>query len=105
MGKGVIIRSRRHNQVDIFVAPGAHLEIGDGAFLNQGVRIGCFHEVRIGEGCAIGDEVVILDSDFHSVDAAPARTGRATCSIRTPLRRSGRLWRRRGAAETVMRRH
>ena len=42
------------------------MTIGDRVFLNEGVRIACSCEVRIGDGCQIGDESVILDNDFHA---------------------------------------
>jgi acetyltransferase-like isoleucine patch superfamily enzyme len=65
IGRELVVRSRRWNRVDIFVDHKARLEIGDGVFVNQGVRIACCDRIEIGDGCLIGDETVILDNDFH----------------------------------------
>ncbi len=67
VGDGLCIRSRRIHPVEISVASEARLSIGSGVFLNQGVRIACTAGVFIGDNCQIGDETVILDSDFHGV--------------------------------------
>lgn len=67
IGERIIIRSQRHNRVEISIAPTAQLYIGDDSFLNQGVRIACSKEIRIGKRCAIGDESVILDNDYHGM--------------------------------------
>lgn len=44
------------------------MTLGGGCFLNQGVRIACTRRVVIGEGCLLGDEALIYDSDFHGID-------------------------------------
>ena len=80
VGDGLVIRSRRFNQVEISVAAQAQLEFGNHVFLNQGVRIACTLDVSIGDNALIGDETVILDSDYHGVansptKAAPVRIG------------------------------
>jgi maltose O-acetyltransferase len=61
--------------VEISVAANADLRIGDGVFINQGVRIACTQGIRIGNGCQIGDESVILDTDFHEAGSAPTKCG------------------------------
>ncbi len=73
VGSGLTIRSRPHNRVDISVALGADLRIGDGVFINQGVRIACSKEIRIGNACLIGDESVILDTDYHGAGSAAVK--------------------------------
>jgi acetyltransferase-like isoleucine patch superfamily enzyme len=73
VGDGLVIRSRRFNQVEISVAPQGHLEVGNHVFLNQGVRIACTLDVRIGDNALIGDETVILDSDYHGVANSPTK--------------------------------
>jgi acetyltransferase-like isoleucine patch superfamily enzyme len=74
IGKNLIIRSRPHNQVEIFAGQNARLRIGNDSFINQGVRISCAHEITIGNHCLIADETVILDSDYHAVGTIPVKT-------------------------------
>ncbi|HSI68466.1 MAG TPA: acyltransferase [Planococcus sp. (in: firmicutes)] len=50
----------------ITVEEGAALQIGSG-YLNSNSRIYCFKEITIGHGVAISEEVVIRDSDNHSI--------------------------------------
>lgn len=73
VGDNLVVRSRKFNQVEIFVASGARLQFGDSVFLNQGVRIACSKEIRIGNGCLIADESVILDNDYHGVHGGEAK--------------------------------
>ncbi len=73
-GDDLTIRSREHNQVEISVAPKARLEFGNNVFLNQGVRIACSLEIRLGDNVLVGDETVILDNDYHGVANAEAKT-------------------------------
>jgi maltose O-acetyltransferase len=75
VGDGLVIRSRAHNRVDIAVALGAELQLGDDVFINQGVRIACASDIRIGNRCQIGDESVLLDSDYHGIGSAAVKTG------------------------------
>ena len=55
----------------ITVAPGATLSLASG-YANYGLRLECYRSVRIGYGVAIGPEVMIRDSDNHSVDGKPS---------------------------------
>ena len=73
IGKGLYIRSRNHNRVEISVLKEGHLEIGEHVFINQGARIVAAGEVVIGNNVLIGDEVIILDADFHGVGERPAK--------------------------------
>lgn len=50
----------------ITVEEGATLKLGSG-YLNSNSRIYCFKGITIGEGVAISEEVVIRDSDNHSI--------------------------------------
>lgn len=50
----------------ITVEEGATLQIGSG-YLNSNSRIYCFKEITIGDDVAISEEVVIRDSDNHSI--------------------------------------
>jgi len=70
VGDGLFLRSGRPREVTLCVAQHAKLTLGNKVFINQGVRIVCTTEISIGDGCQIGDEVVILDDDFHPVDGA-----------------------------------
>ena len=48
---------------------GAELEIGDDAFINDGVNICASQSIKIGKSVKIGDMTFIYDSDFHSVSS------------------------------------
>lgn len=48
--------------------PEAEIRIGKSTFINQDTAISAMISVSIGDRCLIGDQVSILDSDFHSVD-------------------------------------
>jgi acetyltransferase-like isoleucine patch superfamily enzyme len=48
-GDNLVIRSRHSNQTEIFAGKGARLKIGSDVFINQGVRIVCSTDVRIGD--------------------------------------------------------
>lgn len=74
VGNGLSVRSRAHNRVEISVAAGADLRVGDRVFINQGVRIACSNRVDIGPGCFLGDEVVILDADYHPAGGVVSKT-------------------------------
>lgn len=66
-GDQLFLRSFFFKPIEIFVGKGARLEFGDRVFVNQGARIVATLDVYIGSDCHIGDEVVIMDSDFHGV--------------------------------------
>ncbi len=68
-GSGVILRSSWHRPIALSVMSSeATLTIGQGAFLNWGVDIGLACKVVIGANALIGDDVVIYDSDWHTID-------------------------------------
>lgn len=48
-------------------APGAKIRIGDGVGIS-GATIYARKEITIGDNCAIGGNVKILDNDFHPID-------------------------------------
>lgn len=50
------------------VRSGGFVSIGARSFINSGVEIQSAISVTIGEGCLIGDEVIIQDTTFHEVD-------------------------------------
>jgi acetyltransferase-like isoleucine patch superfamily enzyme len=53
--------------IELCAMPGGELVIGDGTFINRGVCLCARKSIRIGRDCAIGNDVLVLDSDFHQV--------------------------------------
>lgn len=51
---------------DIHIFRGGQLELNDG-FINSYSKIECHKYIKIGENCAIGPYVIILDSDGHQL--------------------------------------
>lgn len=72
-GDNLVIRSRAHEKVEIFVAPNAQLMIGNNVFINQGVRIVCTTSISLGDECLLGDESLLIDNDYHGVGGNPPR--------------------------------
>ncbi len=70
-----MIRSNSRKIVGLHCGRNASLYLEDKCFLNQGVHISCSEMVRIGTGTILGDEVLIIDNDFHGVDGGPIKTG------------------------------
>ena len=50
----------------IYINKGAHLHLGSG-YINHNVNISVFKEVSIGNQCVISENVVIRDSDNHTI--------------------------------------
>lgn len=67
IGKRLYLRSIYYNPIEIWVHKGAELEIADSVFINRGVRIISTVKISIGKNVKIGDETIIMDSDFHGV--------------------------------------
>jgi len=68
----------------IDVGPGASLTIGNGSYLSPYVRVIASLPMTIGERCAIGWDVQILDDDFHDFvgdPLAPARSSHAPVQV------------------------
>ena len=53
-------------------SPGASISIGDRTYINRRTEIKCQHKVLIGNECAISWDVVIMDTDYHSIDGKPS---------------------------------
>lgn len=78
-GVHVINRGGRIECENVSFFPGVRLEclrggriiIGDGTYLNRNTEIIAQQEVRIGRHCKIAWDVVIMDTDQHSVDGQP----------------------------------
>lgn len=49
-------------------SPGAIVTIGNDSFLNRRTEIMCKERVTIGNNCSISWDVLITDSDYHSID-------------------------------------
>jgi acetyltransferase-like isoleucine patch superfamily enzyme len=73
--KGLYIRSRNYNRVEISVGKEGRLRIGENVFINQGARIVASTTVTIGSDTHIGDESIIIDNDFHGVGSGPPKKG------------------------------
>ena len=63
IGSGLYLRSKDYNRIEISVFPDGFLRIGNNVFLNQGAK----SEIIIGNNVLVGDDVIIIDSDFHEV--------------------------------------
>lgn len=50
--------------------PGSVVTVGEGSVLGNNTAVIAVQRVAIGDGCLIGDHVLILDSDFHHADPA-----------------------------------
>lgn len=66
VGRHVTILSQLH-KVSLGVYPGATLVLGDHVFINNGTIISAKERVELGEGCALGYHVLVMDSDQHPV--------------------------------------
>jgi acetyltransferase-like isoleucine patch superfamily enzyme len=62
--------------------PGAELRVGDGVRMS-GTTICAAERVVVGDRCVIGANVTIVDTDFHSLDAAIRSTPGDFASART----------------------
>lgn len=50
----------------------AYLEIGNKTFINEGTKILVYDSCIIGSNCAVSYDVLISDSDVHSIDDKPS---------------------------------
>ncbi|MCH8567108.1 MAG: acyltransferase [Balneolales bacterium] len=58
-----------YSGVRIEIGEKAILQIGDGTYLNRNTLIVCEEAIRIGKNCKIAWDVIIMDSDLHSINA------------------------------------
>jgi acetyltransferase-like isoleucine patch superfamily enzyme len=64
----------------VVVDKGARLELGSG-YINHNTSIACFSDIKIGYNVAIADNVIIRDSDNHTIvsgkhpDTMPVKIG------------------------------
>jgi acetyltransferase-like isoleucine patch superfamily enzyme len=74
IGQNILIRSTASHQVELYCRKDATLCIEDSVFINQGVHIACCNKIVLGESCLLADEVLIMDSDFHGIAGASAKS-------------------------------
>lgn len=55
-----------HRGTNVILHKSAHLSIGNQTYLN-GASIDCSREIRIGEYCAIAENVRIMDNSWHNI--------------------------------------
>lgn len=68
----------------IYVNKGAHLILGSG-FCNHNLNISCFQKIEIGENVSISENVVIRDSDNHSIEGSSR-------SVTSPVKIGNNVW-------------
>lgn len=68
LGDRVRIRAT-HVPVELASYPTGILSIGSKTFINSGVSICAQQSVSIGDNCAIGNYTLIMDTDFHQINA------------------------------------
>ena len=67
LGQKVRVRAT-HLPVELAAMPGGVLTIGDRTYINSGASICAQESVTIGERCAIGNQVLVMDTDFHAIE-------------------------------------
>lgn len=66
---------------EICVYPNAKLELGYG-YINAGTQIRCMDHIKIGNQCAIGRNVMIMDFDAHHIRYDDGSENRYTAEIK-----------------------
>jgi acetyltransferase-like isoleucine patch superfamily enzyme len=56
--------------LELATGPEGHLEIGEGTFINYGCSLHADLSVRIGARCSLGTYCMLMDNDFHSLNAS-----------------------------------
>ncbi len=67
-----------YSGVRLEIGPSATLLIGNGTYLNRNTLIICEDRVEIGNNCKIAWDVIIMDSDLHSIKDSPI-TNKPVC--------------------------
>jgi acetyltransferase-like isoleucine patch superfamily enzyme len=82
--RGAVVRigpgfKARWGLMIVLLHPETEVHIGRDTFINDGSKLYAEERIEIGDGCAIGWNVSIMDSDFHELDGekriAPVRIG------------------------------
>jgi len=53
--------------IELSAVSGGEILVGDNTYINRGVCLCARAMIRIGSECALGNDVLVLDSDFHRV--------------------------------------
>lgn len=65
---------------EIWVYPGGELSLGYG-YINAGAQVRCMERIEIGDQCAIGRNVLIMDFDAHEITYENGATNRITAPV------------------------
>lgn len=65
---------------EIWVYPNGKLTLGHG-YINAGTQLRCMESITIGDGCAIGRNVLIMDFDAHEITYEDGSKNRITAPI------------------------
>lgn len=65
---------------EIWVYPKGKLTLGHG-YINAGTQLRCMERITIGDGCAIGRNVLIMDFDAHEITYENGTKNRITAPI------------------------
>lgn len=65
---------------EVWVYPGGKLQLGYG-YANAGAQIRCMEHICIGNHCAIGRNVMIMDFDAHEITYSDGRKNRVTAPV------------------------
>lgn len=90
--KGVF---QEYYDCEIWVYPNAQLHVS-GGYINAGTQVRCMERISIGDGCAIGREVLIMDFDAHEITYEDGRKNRVT----SPVTIGNHVW--IGARATIL---
>lgn len=68
---------RTSGQVRLTADDGGSISIGNNVFFNANVGIACCSKIEIGDGVMIGNDTLLMDSDYHDVNdrSHPGKTG------------------------------
>ncbi|HXK17294.1 MAG TPA: DapH/DapD/GlmU-related protein [Polyangiaceae bacterium] len=74
--------------LELSVGSGGTLQIGDRVLINHGCSLGATKLIRIGDGCNIGTQSILIDNAFHELH--PAR--RNECPAAEPVILEDNVW-------------
>lgn len=66
---------------EIWVYPKGKLTLGHG-YINAGTQLRCMERIALGDGCAIGRNVLIMDFDAHEITYEDGSKNRITAPIK-----------------------
>jgi acetyltransferase-like isoleucine patch superfamily enzyme len=65
----------------ISAGPRATIEIGENTFINTGTIITSRKNIKIGKNCQVGNQVIMMDDDFHDVNQRHSKSGKDNITI------------------------